>query len=68
MSEPFGGMQFSHSLLLVLCNRLTTCLISLIIIAVGPPTPDGSVLQAMAAHPTCRSAGFRGSEFGFTYR
>jgi hypothetical protein len=37
MSEPFGGMQFSHSLLLVLCNRLTTCLISLITIAVGPP-------------------------------
>lgn len=37
MSEPFGGMQFSHSLLLVLCNRLTTCLISLITIAVGAP-------------------------------
>jgi hypothetical protein len=35
MAEPFGGVQFSHSLLLVLCNRLTTCLISLITIAVG---------------------------------
>ena len=57
MSEPFGGMQFSHSLLLVLCNRLTTCLISLITIAVGPPALTAARYMQSRHDPTRRSAG-----------
>ena len=34
MAVPFGGEPFKHSLLLVLCNRLTTCAVSVVIIAV----------------------------------
>ena len=56
MSEPFGGMQFSHSLLLVLCNRLTTCLISLITIAVRPSALTTACCKQSRHNPTRRSA------------
>ena len=35
MAEPFGGERFTYSLLLVLCNRLTTCSVSLVTLAVS---------------------------------
>lgn len=50
MAEPFGGKQFTHSLLLVLCNRLTTCAVSLITIAVR----HAALLQmSQCFGPTC---------------
>lgn len=52
MAEPFRGKQFTHSLLLVLCNRLTTCAISLITIAVS----TRPVLWPLTAQPACGSS------------
>lgn len=34
MGEPFGDERFTYSLLLVLFNRLTTCAVAAIILAV----------------------------------
>lgn len=50
MAEPFGGERFTHSLLLVLCNRLTTCAVSLIVLAVkGQDARPQAPLYAYAA-------------------
>ncbi len=35
MAEPFGDEPFTYSLLLVLFNRLTTCMVSAIVLAVS---------------------------------
>lgn len=35
MAEPFGDEPFTYSLLLVLFNRLTTCMVSAVVLAVS---------------------------------
>ncbi len=41
MTMPFGpegqGEVFKYSLFLVLCNRLTTCAVAIVMLVVGPP-------------------------------